>query len=71
MNTLRSHILEEVEQLDIKSLLVLKNLLSILKVSTLKSNSHLGSGAKLSRQALVNLSQELSQAVMDDREDRL
>ena len=71
MNTLRSHILDEVEHLDIKTLLALQKLLSVLKISTLKSNTHLGEGAKLSRKALVNLSQELSQAVIDDREDRL
>ncbi len=71
MNTLRSQLLEEVEHLDIKSLLAMQNLLSILKTSTTKLNTHLGTGAQLSRKALINLPIDLSQAVIEERDDRL
>jgi hypothetical protein len=71
MNALRSHILDEVAQLDIRSLMALQNLLIMLKkpIETSKKNS--GEGAMLARKALMNLSNNLSQTIMDDREDSL
>ncbi len=71
MNALRSHILDEVAQLDIKSLMALQNLLAALKKTAPVSKNNAGAGAKLARKALANLSHNLSQTVMKDREDRL
>jgi len=71
MNALRSHILDEVVQLDIKSLIALENILIVLKKTAPTSETHLGSGARLARKILANLSHSLSQTIIEEREERL
>jgi hypothetical protein len=71
MNALRSHILDEVAQLDITSLMALQNILILLKKTTPTSKKNSGEGAMLARKALMNISHSLSKTIMEDREDRL
>lgn len=57
MNILQHQILDEIAQLDIKSLMVLQNF-------------NIGKGAKLTTKALSNISNDLSKTIIEDREDR-
>ena len=70
MNILQHQILDEIAQLDIKSLMVLQNLLPSLKRVTTKQQNNIGTGAKLTTKALSNISNDLSKTIIEDREDR-
>lgn len=70
MNILQHQILDEIAQLDIKSLMVLQNLLPSLKRVTTKQQNNIGTGAKLTTKALSNISNDLSKAIIEEREDR-
>jgi len=71
MNILRSQVLDEITHLDIKSLIVLQNLLPSLKRAAPLSRNKVGIGAKQASKALNNISTDLSQAITDGREDRI
>lgn len=73
MNALRNHVLHEVAQLDLKSLLALEPLLAALKKPTLRSLSTAkrGVAAARCRQILANLQGNLSQTIHEEREDRV
>lgn len=72
MNTLRNHVLHEVEQLDVKSLLALQSIVAALKTpATAISHCQRGVGAARCRNALAGLKISLSQTIMEAREDRL
>ncbi|SJM88958.1 hypothetical protein CRENPOLYSF2_10006 [Crenothrix polyspora] len=70
MNTLRNPILQEVAQLDIKSLLTLQSIVAALKKTTVSSYQR-GTGAASCRKALAGLQDSLSQTIIEEREDRL
>lgn len=73
MNTLRNHVLHEIAQLDIQSLLALEPLLAALKKPTVHSFStpKRGVAAARCRQILANLKGNLSQTIQEEREDRV
>lgn len=71
MNVLQAKILDEISHLDMKSLIILQNILPSLKNIELKKHKDIGVGAQLSTNALSNLPNDLSKEIIEDREDRL
>jgi hypothetical protein len=71
MNALRSQVLQEVALLDVRELLVLQPMLAALKKAKKTVTNRRGNGAAHARQALSWLKTSLSDAVHEDREDRL
>lgn len=73
MNALRNHLLHEIAQLDIQSLLALEPLLAALKKTSVHSLSvpKRGVAAARCRQILANLKGNLSQTIQEEREDRV
>jgi len=70
MNALRNHVLHEMAQLDIKSLLALQSIVAALKKPILPSYQR-GIGAAKCRKALAGLQNCLSQTIIEERDDRL
>ncbi|MDD5392779.1 MAG: hypothetical protein PHE17_07145 [Thiothrix sp.] len=71
MNALRSQVLQEVALLDVRELLALQPMLMALKKAKKTVTNRRGNGAAHARQALSRLKTSLSDAVREDREDRL
>ncbi len=72
MNALRNHVLQEVAQLDLKSLLALQSIMAALKKPiTVTSRKKRGVAAARCRQLLANLPGSLSQAIHEERDDRV
>ena len=72
MNALRTHLLQEVAQLDLKSLMALQSVMSALKKPiTITSRKKRGVAAARCRQLMANLPGSLSQAIHEEREERV
>lgn len=71
MNALKSQVLQEVALLNVRELLALQPILAALKKAKKTTTSRRGNGAAHARQALSGLKTSLSDAVCEDREDRL
>jgi len=71
MNELRNHVLREVAKLDLKGLQALEPVLEALVKARGVTVTARGNGAARSRKTSSNLDTNLSQAVIEGREDRL
>lgn len=72
MNALRNHVLQEVAELDLKSLLALQAIMAALKKpATVINRKKRGVAAARCRQLLANLPSSLSQTIHEAREDRV
>lgn len=72
MNALRNHVLQEVAQLDLKSLLAIQSVMDALKKPvTISSRKKRGVAAARCRQILAKLPGNLSQTIHEEREDRV
>nr|VFJ72766.1 MAG: hypothetical protein BECKFW1821C_GA0114237_103710 [Candidatus Kentron sp. FW] len=72
MNTLRNHMLHEVTQLDIKSLMALQSMMAALKkpASPVVVQKR-GAAAAHCRRVLGNMKGNLSETIMEERAERL
>lgn len=71
MNGLRKHVLHEVTQLDIKSLVAVHSVVEALKKTTSVATQKRGIGAARCREVLSNIKDNLGKVIVEEREDRV